>query len=156
MKEFFNRIVSFVIILVICFSFASCQNEKNLGEDELSQEAEHTLEGIWHTDSYTVQSAITEELAKDMKDDWLNTGTFFRITDTMLLYVDDKYSNTWPAYTLTIDEELDGNRMKISANGDPRYVKMTLYWDVDDDKLTCLYTNNAAVVVVELSKAKSK
>ena len=155
MKKHFNKIISIVIIVVICFSFASCQNEKKQNETEVPKELEHSLVGIWNTDSYTVQSAITEELAKEMKNDWLNTETFFRITDTMLLYVDDKYNNTWPAYTLSIDEELDGNRMKVSANGDPRYVKMTLYWDVDNDKLTCLYTNNAAVVIVELSKAKS-
>lgn len=154
MKGYLNNIVSTVIIVVICFSFTSCQNEKNPNKFETLEEPEHTLAGIWNTDSYTVKSAISDELAKEMKDDWLNTETFFRITDTRLLYVDDKYNNTWPAYTLSIDEELDGNRMKISANGDPTYVKMTLYWDIDNDKLTCLYTNNAAVVVVELSKSK--
>lgn len=154
MKKLFVNIVYILIIIIFCLSTTACQSKKNQNTVEEPKESEHTIVGIWNTDTYTVQSAVSEEYAKEMKDDWLNTETYFKITDTMLLYVDDKYNNTWPPYRLSIDEELDGNRMKVSAEGDPQYIKMNLYWDVNDDKLTCLYTNNLAVVVVTLTKAK--
>lgn len=150
MRKFFT-IVILVMFSTFCYAlFVSCDKSNQNGS---GQQEEPTLAGIWLTDTYTVTTAISDSLAQEMKDDWLNSDTFFRITEDMLLYVDDKYNNAWPPYTLSIDEELSKSRFKIGAIGDPRYVKMTLYWEADNNKLTCIYTNNVAVAVVELSKS---
>lgn len=157
MKKIIITFISLIVIIACNIGLVSCQ--KNESE-------EHTLVGKWKMDSisYTFTddarslgtSAYNalQKMAKDIYDDWVESETFFRITENMLLYCDDKNHNEWPPYILTIDDDQNGNVKKINAKGHPDYIKLLLTWNVEEDEIICLFVQAGAIFKVNMSKVK--
>ncbi|MBD5583564.1 MAG: hypothetical protein HDQ88_00555 [Clostridia bacterium] len=140
-------LISFSIIsILVSIMLCSCETANEEDKDV------HTLTGIWVTDTFEVEYSISEAVTNKIKNDWLNTETYFEITTNNVLYVKDKKGNTWPPYSLSISD-IGNDTCQISTNGHPDYVKLSLRWYKKLDKIICTYSNNAVIARIGLHKS---